>query len=1031
MNQNYMKPNSMNEWKIDSRTAGDIEDRIGELAASYVPEWHFDRENPDIGSVIAKLFAGQMEGNIGRCNQVIGRYHREFVNFLGISLLPAKPASATVLLGLVQDTIPGVEVVKGTKFLADTEDGDEQIVFETTHNLYVTSAALDYAFLTLERDGSILPLKGKLEGKRILEGKSFYPLEEKEAFPPEEEDIFPRQEEESGPRPFRLFGHSPGISSIHRNALLLYHPAALNVEKNPIYLKITGNAPLLAQISRGAYGFWYYTEEGLLPVESVEVLPDGETVVLKKEKKNAGVEIEGNQVSLLVMKALTPVTGNQEVTGIRVSSQGQPLPAESVNNGSTDFDAEAFEPFGDTLSLYQECYLGHDDYFAKAGAAVQITMDVSYREHRILDRVQGEEESLKIIKRKPRVIWVDSAADARAEEVSLEYFNGFGWKKLVCMQEVSRLFMGDQGGTVTFSFLCPGDWQRTEAGAYHGRCIRIRLLKSDNCYMRPCIHHYPHVEHLKISYSYQGRYMEPQYLVSIAGTRMLDLTRKVKEGLPFPAFSKGEYGEDALYLGFQRKPQSGPVSLLFRIEEGIRYEGVQCRFEYSTKKGFRQMKVLDHTGDFSRSGTVLFMPQADMQAVTLEGKRAYWIRVSRMSREERREDTLPLIRDICLNAVQAANVETRDEEDYYLEEIRPELTVPLGVPDILDVELWVNERGEHTKARMRQMLEEDPQSVRAEYDSMGNLTSFYVRWQEVDRFEEEAPWRSFRLDRMKSVLIFGDGVHTGLPRVQDDVAFKARIRCCNGERGNVGPGQIHETLGNLMFVDRIRNPVKAYGGSSIESMEKALKRGANLLKSRKRLISSEDYVQEILNFSQAIHKVRCVAGRTIDGSIRDNALTFCLLLKDFEEGSYSFYNIAGMLKKHLLDNCELTIAAEDLSVVEPVFARVCVDIWAEVMQMDDGFEVQNLLTETLTEYLSPLRGQQGRGWEIGTLPRRSQILMRLNVLKSKAVIRRLVVTVKYTDQTGVHEVDLSDVEENPYMVCCSGSHRVVTVQTGR
>ena len=1006
MNRMSMKPN-WNEWKIDNRTAGDIEERIGELAASYVPEWHFDRENPDIGSVIAKLFAGQMEGNIGRCNQVLHRYHTEFVNFLGLSLLPAKPASATVLLGLVQDTIPGVEMPKGTKFLADSEDGEEQIVFETTHNLYVTSASLDYAFLALEGDGSILPLKGGLEKPELLmeEGISA------------EEEASSQEGDEEETQSFRLFGHSPGLDSIHRNVLLLYHPAALDVENNPIYLKITGNRPLLERIRDGAYGFRYCTEEGLTPVESVEVLPDEETVVLKKEKKNA--------VSLLAIEALKPVTENQRVDAILVSSQGQPLSADFVNNGSTDFDAEAFDPFGDTLSLFQECFVGHDDYFGKAGAVVEISMDVSYREHRIVDRVVGEDESLKIIKRKPKVIWVDSVADARAEEISLEYFNGLGWKKLVCMQEVSRMFVGDQRGRFTFSFVCPADWQETETGAYHGRCIRIRLLKSDNCYMRPCIHHYPHVEHLRVAFSYEGHYMEPRRLVSVAGTRRIDLTEKVKQGLGFPAFSRGEYEEDALYLGFRRKMTSGPVSILFRIDEGIRYEGVRCRFEYSTGKGFRQMKVLDHTGDFSRSGTVLFMPQADMHAVTLEGKKAYWIRISRMRREpERREDTLPLIRDICLNAVQAVNVETREEEDYYLEEITPNMTVSLGVPDILDVELWVNERGEHTKAVMRQMLEEHPEDVRAEYDYMGNLSSFYVRWQEADQFEEAPPWRSYLLDRMNSLLIFGDGVRTGLPTVQDDAAFKVRIRCCNGARGNVGPGQIHETLGNLMFVDRIQNPVKAYGGSSIESMEKALQRGANILKSRRRLISSDDYVQEILNFSDAIGKVRCVAARTIDGGRRDNALTFCLLLKDFEEGSYSFYNVAGMLKKHLLENCELTIAPEDLSVVEPVFARVSVDIWAEVMHMDDGFEVQNLLTKTLADYLDPLRGQQGLGWEIGVLPRRSQILMKLNVLKSRAVIRRLVVTVRYTDQTGVHEVDLSDVEENPYMVCCSGTHRV-------
>ena len=257
-------------------------------------------------------------------------------------------------------------------------------------------------------------------------------------------------------------------------------------------------------------------------------------------------------------------------------------------------------------------------------------------------------------------------------------------------------------------------------------------------------------------------------------------------------------------------------------------------------------------------------------------------------------------RDVPCFPHASANVETREEEDYYLEEIRPDLTVLLGVPDILDVELWVNERGQHTKAQMPELIKAYPDDIRAEYDILGNLSSFYVKWQETDQLTEAPSKRCYMLDRMNSLLIFGDGVRTGLPAVQDDVAFKVRIRCCNGERGNVGPGRIRETLGNLMFVDRITNPVKAYGGSSIESMEKALTRGANILKSRKRLISADDYVQEILNFSDVIDKVRLVAGRKIDGSVHDNALTVCLLLKDFEAGSYSFHSVAGMLKKHLL-----------------------------------------------------------------------------------------------------------------------------------
>lgn len=1002
MSQNSMKQTNEIEWKIDSRDAKQIEERIEKLAASYAPEWHFDREDPDIGSVIAKIFARQMEGNITRYNQVLSQYHTEFVNLLGISLLPAKPASATVLLKLVQDTIAGTEVHKGTKLLADTEDGDDQIIFETTHNLYVTSASLDYAFMTLQEDGSILPLKGRFAKPALIE--------EEEA-------------KERNLAPFRLFGSGP--EPIQRNALLFYHAAALDVEQNPIYLKIDQNPKLVQKFKEGVYRFSYYTEQGLRPVEEVEVQPDFETIVLKKEQKNAKVWLEERAYSLLVMEAEEPVQEEYTITGIKVSSYGEPVPAAFVNNGSTDFDVDAFDLFGDTLSLFQECYIGHPDYFQKVGALIRLTFTVSYREHRILHTIQGEDESLKIIKRKPKVIWVDSAADARAEEISCEYFNGIGWKKLACMQEIRHLFSKEQEGTYEVSFFCPEDWQATEAGAYQGRCIRIRLLKSDNCYMRPCIHHYPHIENLKVSFSYEGRYLEPQKLLSIAGTRRRDLTQKAKEGIPFPAFSRGEYQEDALYLGFQKKIESGPVSLLFQIEDGIRFEGTRCQFSYSTRNGFRQMKVLDYTADMSRSGTVMFMPQADMHAVTLEGKKAYWIRISRMPKEPARsEDTLPMIKNICFNAVQVTNVESREEEDFYLEESRPDMTVNLGVPDILDVELWVNERTTHTRAQMAALLKEEKEQVRAEYDILGNITSFYVKWQESDQLEDVPSKRCYMLDRMNSRLIFGDGIHTNLPSVLDDVAFKIVIRCCSGEKGNVGPGRIQEAMGNLMFVDQITNPVKAYGGSSIESIDRALKRGANILKSRRKLIATDDYVQEILNFSDAIDKVRCVAGRTIDQKRQENALTFVILLKDFEAGSYSFHNVTGSLMEHLKKHCELTIAPQDLRIVEPIFASVCVDLWVEVLHMDDGFEIQNLLKEALSQYLDPVSGQNGNGWEIGVLPRRSQILMKLHVLKSKAVIRKLVVTVVYTDQNGTHEVDLEDMIEDPYLVCRSGSHQV-------
>ena len=89
------------ELILDSRTKEDLYGDIAALAASYTPEWQFNTDDPDVGSTLAMIFAHQMSGNIRRLNQTVEKYHTEFANLLGISLLPAYPASGVVVAELV------------------------------------------------------------------------------------------------------------------------------------------------------------------------------------------------------------------------------------------------------------------------------------------------------------------------------------------------------------------------------------------------------------------------------------------------------------------------------------------------------------------------------------------------------------------------------------------------------------------------------------------------------------------------------------------------------------------------------------------------------------------------------------------------------------------------------------------------------------------------------------------------------------------------------------------------------------------
>lgn len=71
------------ELTLDARGKEDLCRRMEELAASYTPEWRFDRKNPDVGSTLGLIFTEQMADNIRRINRLPEKYHTEFINLLG------------------------------------------------------------------------------------------------------------------------------------------------------------------------------------------------------------------------------------------------------------------------------------------------------------------------------------------------------------------------------------------------------------------------------------------------------------------------------------------------------------------------------------------------------------------------------------------------------------------------------------------------------------------------------------------------------------------------------------------------------------------------------------------------------------------------------------------------------------------------------------------------------------------------------------------------------------------------------------
>lgn len=989
-------------FRMDDRTFAGIKEQIATLAASYTPEWRFDEDNPDIGSVLMLLFASWTHDNVERFNLSLERYHTEFVNLLDISLLPAHPACAVVLLELVPDTVPGMPLEKGTRLLAD-QDG-EKLIFETAYPVYLTNSSLAAMYMACGKSGHVRPLLGSFSGCGFLR------------------DLGLMDQEADGAenmKPFKIFSFTG--EHLDRYAATFYHQNIFDVEGETITVKVSGCPEFAKGVEEGHYRFRYLSEQGLLEVEDCRV-EDGR-IFLKKKLPNRRITENGQDYSILAVEADGSAEGGLMIEDIGFSSSGEPRTADYVGNGSIDYETGDFRPFGDTLSLFAECYIGQDQYFGKPGAQVTVQFKTSFYEHMVGYTREVEDKELKIIKRRPRAAVENMIFYSHVEELAIEYYNGIGWKRLSCDKDYRSLFAAGQAGYYELSFRCPDDWQRVAVGSYQGRALRIQVLRADNCYFQPCIHTCPEITELTVSYSYEGSFEKPELGRAYSGTLCDDFTKQLQENRPFHIFTAGRYTDTALYLGFTEVFDNGPVSLWWKLSGEDLGRERKLHYYYSTASGFKEMKVVDYTGNLQRTGIVLFMPASDMAVFELEGKRMCWIKVAAEPGQETRE--WPRVECIAPNAVEAANIETLDEEEFYIDRVEADMSFPIRADGILDADVWVNERDDWTGAQMREIERQMPDRVRITSNYLGDIEEFYVKWEERDNFSHSMPdARHYVLDRMNNRIRFGDGLHVRIPQNTRSIAFLAQVRCCRGQEGNVPAMSINESTRNLMYVQDIYNPDPAYGGSSMESLERALGRGASFISSRGRFVTEADYVREIRSFSDAIDKVALVTGYDRYGGQQENEIHVVLLMRDFEAGPGSFYRMQDELRRHLLLHCELTVAPEEILVEAPVFVELDVNVWAQIVNLEDSFEIQNRMEAALRAYLNPVSDERRKGWEIGMLPRRAQILMCLSALKSKAIVRQVMVTARYASRDGVHEIDLDELKVTPYMVVKSGTHKI-------
>lgn len=981
---------------IYSSNREEILKRIKELAESYTPEWKFDTENPDAGSVIGMIFAEQVRENLEKLNLVMENYHREFVNLFGISLKPADPALGAAVLHLEEGAFHGIPLLKGTPLLGEDETGEE-IVFETLHDLFAGNVKLtDIIFSSPKRDKKI-PFRGSFLKMDFGREKTV--------------PFFGEGEELKGEIPF----FSDVGKSMGNQALMISHSHLFEIQEEEFSLRFFGNrdSSYLAKLfgDKSRFRFFYVKDSRVVPFKLVYSKED--TVVL------VPFSHEKVQNILLIMESY--LREDIRIYDIELTAEDPVMEPDFVWDGTRELPLGEFHPFGEELAPYREVYIGQQSLMDYSGGKMWMEFDLSFEE--FAGRKPQMPPDLRLIKRLPRQKSAPAEYDCYMDEVSLEYFNGKGFRKLHCDREVEKIFSReDCSGRYCIYFDMPGDWESIPAGGYEQRCIRFQGVRADNCYLPNVKYHYPVIKNLRFGILYREENLRPERVIRFRGISTEDITENIRNKKEVLVFSGREELPDRMYLGFSGKFQGGPVGLYFQVEEKQYGEDASLSWFYSCKKGFKPLTVTDHTKNLHKSGVLLFMPPKDMAVQEIEGSKRYWIGVEDTNGfYSRKQVSPPMVKDIFVNAVEIKNIETLEEQDYFLEVPRPGMKFPLYTDNILYARVWVNEKGELSEEEMKNLLKECPQNVRAEYNFLGEIEEFYVLWQETDGFLFTQNSRCYRIDRGTNEIIFGDGVDVWIPKNRESAAFKVQVTRCSGEKGNISSHTSLRFRGNMGRVEHIETPGKVTGGWGIEQPGDALKRGGHVLSGRKRLVSALDYEREAKLFSHSIDKVSCVAGQ------KNGRIKIVLLMKDYKKGSQGFYAVKHELKQHFLTCCELAWGEEEIEIAEPVFVKISVKLWVSAEDMTESIEIRKKWPKEIDEYLEPVAKGEHRGWDIGKLPSAGQLRMRLNSMDCGR-LSNFSMWASYQEDGLFYETDLEQMECKPDMVCLSGEHEVfVTV----
>ncbi|MGM0879724.1 MAG: putative baseplate assembly protein [Bacillota bacterium] len=906
---------------IDKQSLEDVLRQLQERIPFYTPEWR--AEEGDAAGAVMRIFAHMYTGVLQRLNRSPDKHFIAFLNMLGVRLIPARPAAVPVTFHLSAGAPDPVLIPEATQ-LAAPQDGGPPIGFETERSMLAVPAHITGVVAVDPHVDSIFEAPGEIAAGGMPKGTFF--------------ELFGGRDSQS---------HSIYIGDAIQFDVTGGVAFELNISGNSAFEANRG--ALLSRIS------WVYLAETgeWMPLEA----ETSDVIRLRKKERGGLLEFPVNGVTgRWIRGSIPPTTVNDFINvsihaiNVRVANN-ETLPDYAyVNDVPLDPGATGgYYPFGRMPRLYDAFYVASRQTFSKKGAEAVMTFKLA---HYNPDALPSEE--------------IDA-------ELSWEYWNGSGWRKLNGQFDDLRL----PERTVELSFTVPDDITETTTAGQRSYWIRARIIGGG--YGRQqwdpeksqLISKYalPLIRELTLSYGEETDAVVPGSIMTFNNRLYRDITAAIRERKPAVPFEPLAEKHRTLYLGFDSAPKKGPVSIYFSLSE---QDYAEDNLPYMTWEYFRsanggggegdwiKLDVRDDTRHLTQSGCLSFIGPDDLSTAERFGKRLFWIRAVNVDDKFQSESSsaiygsaekafsflpgtggdcgcgcgraaspcgnridlfetaagntdgivrAPKLKAVHMNTTNAVQSERVKEEKLGSGRGTASEGFTLAKSPVFDESVFVNELGALSEYERQALKANGLYDIREEIEDTGAIKAFWVRWKPADQLADSGP-----ADR-----------HYEIDRTAGTVRFGdglrgamlpagtdnviASYRTGGGAKGNVGASAVSLLRTSIAFVDRVVNPEPASGGFDTESIEQATLRGPSLIRHRNRAVTAEDYEQIALEAAQGIARVKCLPNRNDAGLAESGWVTIVIVPQSGEPQPLPSAELRRQVEAYLRDRSSNLLSA--------------------------------------------------------------------------------------------------------------------------